>query len=131
MSDRCTGHCCRAFVLGCRSPEELATSEANFWRREGVCDIFGWVEADCVLHTAEDIGWWLPWMKHLGKFTENPTDCPGVEQSPTGYDYYTCTQLSDSGDCKVYKQRPHFCRSYGIECACRFPGCTWKGAKRK
>ena len=128
MSTRCTGHCCRAFILGAMTPEELAKLEANFWRREGVCDAFGWICGDRGLRTIEDIGWWLPWIKHLGKFDDNPTKTTS-KKTVDGHDYYTCTQLSAEGDCKAYEHRPHFCRSYGIECACTFPGCTWSGAR--
>lgn len=128
--DRCTGKCCQAFPLGIYSIEELQASYDGELRWT-LGEMFGWSGPRApypMPRIAEIIDWW-PWMIHLGRYHDHPTTGKPTPEGAT--DYFTCSKQDPStGDCTVYDARPHFCRSYGVTCACEHDGCTWSAAKK-
>jgi Fe-S-cluster containining protein len=119
LADRCNGLCCKAFVLGNYSHEELKFA---FEHRRSAGESVQVPQGIRWIKPLEIETWW-PWMIHLGKFEVHPTtgDSFGKE-----VDFYTCSQLQPNGDCAVYKNRPHFCQSYGTsQCACEHKDCAW------
>lgn len=65
---------------------------------------------------------WWPWMIFLGTFRSHPTT---GKEFQSAMDCFTCSQLLPNGDCAVYEDRPHFCKSYGVTIDCEHEGCTW------
>lgn len=136
MSDgaRCDGLCCRAFVLGNHGPEYLQRCYDSEIRRatEGLWD---WIPGRHVhpSRTVWEIETWWPWMIHLGKLDAHPVTGEANSQAKSGgLDYYACRQMDpDTGDCRAYESRPHFCRGYGQEYPCEHKGCKWQGAWNK
>ena len=123
--DRCTGQCCKAFFLGGYTQEEI----------QHAYDVDGvpWEDRPIIpkgirVVKPRGIKRWWPWMIHLGKFKHHPVtgkenNC-GKELS-----FFTCSKLQSNGDCGVYEDRPHFCRSYGITVECEHDNCNWSGRK--
>ena len=121
MGDRCTGDCCRAFVLSITHGELLRGYDS--WRAGG---------KDCIRHGGGKMG--IPSDAHivalmvrpLGEFTANPlTGTPFNRRKMV----YSCVHLGDNGDCGIYDRRPSLCRSFPGDCKCEYPGCTWDHAK--
>lgn len=91
---RCTGHCCRAFPLPL-TPEEIADPE------------------------------------HMARFIDGPQIAamvryigPAPPGSTGGHHSYSCTSLTDSGDCGIYEDRPVMCRDFPYGRTCTVDGCT-------
>lgn len=142
--DRCTGECCKAFVLNNYDREVLQqayddeirilTEGMWDWIRPNIQDIIN-PSTKAILYRWPQyridgiLDWW-PWMIYLGKFTKHPTT--GEENfHPRGLDFFTCSQLSQNGDCLVYDKRPDFCRVYGADYPCEHKNCNWKGVLHK
>lgn len=110
MSDRCTGHCCKAFTLR-YSPDELQ-EKFEEWvggKDNGVEDI--------------DVVW--PMTIYLGSSDVNPAT--GL-QHPETLHVYTCAHFED-GSCTIYDDRPNVCRRYPGGRKCHYKGCTWDDAR--
>lgn len=122
--DRCTGLCCKAFVLCDYTREEL----------QFAFDTVGIPTEEARLKLPKLLGFrmvyplgiekWWPWMIYLGRFDAHPTTGKKFN-APSGLDCFTCSQLMPNGDCAVYEDRPHFCKSYGVTFDCEHEGCTW------
>lgn len=127
---RCTGDCCRAFILNATHEELLAWAAGHIRRamverrplndheREQVAiarmvvplDVFSLDEAR---------------RKALGPDAlKLAQDLAGVQQ------HYTCKWFDDeSGNCTIYEHRPNMCRLYpdngfAAHGGCAFPNCT-------
>jgi Fe-S-cluster containining protein len=132
MKDRCDGTCCKAFVLGGYDRHELQRCYDNQFRlaTEGQTD---WVRPHEFWYASRNIDgileWW-PWVRYIGTFDVHPVT--GEKNASDGpKDFFTCIQLAENGDCKVYEDRPHFCKSYGVTIECEHENCRWKGAWHK
>ena len=108
---RCTGHCCKRFTLP-YSPEDI--------------------QAQAEAHERGDKSWLdSKGGKHM-KFN------PDIEQIANMIIYldrgekndlylYTCGNLDkETGNCKIYEDRPSMCREYPYGKKCNFKGCTMK-----
>lgn len=135
----CTGHCCRAFRIGGRSPEDLRL-EYEAWLRglesgDVSMDRTGGGQRrkrwDNELSVRHDIHLVFPMLIYLGRLRTNPL--PLVDEQPElpddhpGDHFYTCKHLEESGRCSVYEIRPMMCRAYGLGRDCEFKDCTWEG----
>jgi Fe-S-cluster containining protein len=126
MSDRCTGKCCKAFPLGYYTKEQIQFLYENTIKP--VLPLPPFPEGLNHFSRIEGIEEWWPWMIFIGRFSYHPTT--GVEsQDGKEHDYFTCSKLLPNGDCSVYEDRPHFCRSYGVEIRCEHPDCEWKSGR--
>lgn len=127
-TNRCCGTCCKAFVLGGYTREKVQRCYDNALRleTEGMTD---WVRPHVHWYPliVNGILRWWPWMEYLGHYRSHPIT-GRTNNEPNGLDYFTCNQLSPEGNCMVYDQRPHFCRSYGVDIQCEHTDCTWKDA---
>lgn len=78
-----TSRCCRVFYLN-RTPEQLID----------MCDN----------KTLEDWEVAEPMLRYLGsKFSTAAGEA---------VDFYTCVNVDPAGQCRIYEDRPHFCREY-------------------
>lgn len=134
--DRCTGHCCRSFLLRL-SPAELAQLRTD-------------------PHASDDERLIASMVIPLGKFHSNPTQLIKGESwaekalnlglksdehiksleeqmgsgdrwlsmSRLGDHYYACRYVLLNGDCSIYENRPQMCRSYPNGHECAFEECT-------
>ena len=97
MADRCTGRCCRDFIIR-RSPKELrrdADEATPRWKAEYT------KIADMVVH-----------LRATGRF--------GDEH------HYTCKHFdSETNNCTDYENRPEMCRNYPYGDPCGFEECEW------
>lgn len=110
MSDRCTGHCCKAFTLP-YSPDELQ-EKFEEWvggKDNGPRDI--------------DVVW--PMAIYLGPSHVNPAT--GL-QHPETFHVYTCEHF-EGGNCTIYEGRPNVCRRYPNGRKCYYKDCTWDAAR--
>lgn len=111
-------------------PEDLDKAYNNELRIMGLSDMFGWVPAKrfddgtvcgfTFWRRVQGIERWWPWLRFVGRMESNPRSGE-VYREPLPV--YTCIKHDpDTGDCTVYDQRPHFCRSYGrLEVPCDYP----------
>lgn len=136
MGDRCTGHCCEAFIIG--SPEQVKrrydaamSVPVNMRRRDDheTIQIYEMVE-------------------YLGQFTFNPvhpvTDITDYyertgqsqfkKNDPRFRDmghFHRCKNFDKvSRNCTIYETRPAMCSGYPDGRACTFVGCGSDEAKR-
>jgi Fe-S-cluster containining protein len=117
MSDRCTGGCCRAFVISGTYGEILrgydawlAGAKSSTRHGGGSMDII------------TDIHLLATMLRPLGLFTENPATGRKYDK-PTSL--YSCVHLGESGDCEIYDRRPGMCRNYPYGGKCEVRGCQW------
>ena len=108
MADRCTGHCCRNFVLPC-SPEEIEEYKTSpVPERRQI--------ARMVVYLGPVTGDFSP----PGAWRKNAVPTQGYQ--------YGCTLLDPvTGDCTIYDDRPPMCRVYPSNHrgdACVHRGCT-------
>lgn len=120
--DRCTGECCKAFVLNNYTKEELQYS----YDQLKLPLEMRWVDPPGRIVIPVEIKIWWPWMIYLGNYDKHPIT---GKEYPEGYDFFTCSQLLPNGDCAVYEQRPHFCRGYGVTIDCEHDCCTWHSGR--
>ena len=100
MADRCTGHCCRAFVL-------------HGWTYEKIQEAYtAWREQRSGATWPNDIWLIAPMIR------QNPVE---AGHDPT----FSCIHLQANGDCGIYNIRPQVCREYPNNRGCCFEGCTW------
>ena len=128
MTDRCTGHCCRAFILPL-SPAEVGRA------------------LEVHRHLVET-GEWKPWIddkgdsrSHVKEFDVigpmvEPIDPEGADiplhlrwALSNGYHLYRCKNLTASGDCGIYEARPGMCRDYPYGGPCKYATCTWDAGR--
>ena len=102
ITDRCTGHCCRRFVLP-YSYQEMQE------RKDTITD--GNVIADMIIALEED--------PRLVRRDGSP-----------GFPF-TCKHLQNNGDCAIYQTRPAMCRDYPYGRPCEWDECTWEQARRR
>lgn len=109
-SARCSGHCCRSFVLP-HSPNELREGFAH-WESIG-------------RPPGHDIEIITPMVVHLGLFDVSPTT--GLKLVEPSH-FYTCRHFeAATGDCGIYASRPRMCREYPYGDNCENPDCTMRG----
>lgn len=108
---RCTGHCCKAFILP-YGPEDLSiriTAGLDGSHPMGRVEDGEQIRDMVIFLGTTDQGW------------------PGANPALDGslHHYYTCKHHdAESGDCKIYDQRPGMCRRYPYGEPCKIPGCT-------
>jgi Fe-S-cluster containining protein len=113
---RCTGDCCKAFILNISYDAMWRSRQAKVRHEKYGTPL----PEDHVDY--QDVDIILPMVRYLGEFTINPI---------FGRDYgdpvslYTCKNLRANGDCKIYETRPEMCRTYPEGGLCIYPGCTW------
>lgn len=102
---RCTGHCCRAFILG----ENVTPVELGQKVREGVFSplMKRWVTTALV---------------YLGTHDHNPVS--GRYGRGALRHWYSCKKLSGAGGCMDYANRPWTCRDYPHGRTCKYEDCT-------
>lgn len=111
---RCSGHCCKAFVLNGHSLESLrAEAEAGH----------------------PDAAVWLPLVVPLGKHAAHPLGDEKIvgwsmtAPSETECEWFSCNALQPNGDCGVYgtDARPNCCSTWPYRGEpCVFVDCTWE-----
>ena len=109
---RCTGHCCRLFTIPA-SPEDLAEQEARhaaLARREAP-DGPAYTDGPQIAAMVTYVGW----------FDRSP-----VTGGPGGGHFYSCNNLGEDGNCRIYDERPSMCREYPYRELCQFQGCTMR-----
>lgn len=100
MADRCTGHCCRAFVL-----HGFTLNEFKERLADGLIKVKdGSFIADMLIELPQD-AW---------------------KQGPDGklWPRFTCRHLQPNGDCGAYEFRPQMCREYPYGSPCEYAECT-------
>lgn len=102
-ASRCTGHCCRCFVLPC-GPAELEAEKARVKDGEQI--------AAMVIYLGQHEVGWSP-------------EAPILDPAPEGHHYYTCKNFDvTTNNCRAYETRPAMCRDYPYGNPCRYQGCT-------
>lgn len=97
MADRCTGRCCRDFIIR-RSPEEIQEQA----------------------RTAEP-----RWKKEFTKIAEMVIPLPHRNGFYSEY-HYTCKHYdANTNNCMDYENRPEMCRNYPYGDPCGFDECEW------
>jgi len=111
---RCTGHCCRRFVLPLW-PDSLRRAYEE-WR----------AQAPPTVPPVADIHLIFPMVRYMGPTETDPHDGHPLDAPMPSY---TCVHLTPGGDCGIHEHRPQMCRDfpYGHTCPC--PGCTWDPAE--
>ncbi len=120
--NRCTGHCCRRFVLPF-SLEKMREKLKTLHEASSLSDL----QAAYIADLAQVIDMVIPLPEPT--FDEcRDLSAPGAEVSdPAGTAglWFTCRNLdTDTGDCNVYETRPKMCRDYPYGAQCTFKGCT-------
>ena len=126
MSDRCTGKCCQAFVLGGYTKEQIQYFYDNDEIEKE--DRPPLPEGLNYFRRIDGIKEWWPWMKYIGSFEEHPIT-KEKNASDKKLEFFNCTKLQPNGDCGVYDKRPHFCQSYGVDIDCEHKDCNWKSGR--
>lgn len=98
MSDRCTGHCCRAFTLP--YPYDVMQARAS------------------EIQDGEFIADMIRPLDHG----------PEWDPTRPGHWYTCRHLDTETGDCRAYEQRPWMCSEYPYGRQCEHPGCTWTNA---
>lgn len=103
MTDRCTGHCCRQFVLPLNQAEIDAYAAGNVPDDES--SDRGFMARNAVF---------LFWHNGSAYFT-----CRQLDKA--------------TGNCLAYERRPHTCRDYPLygrlDSGCSNKGCTWESGR--
>jgi Fe-S-cluster containining protein len=136
MGDRCTGHCCKEFVLSSsyenvrRSYEAhqrgedkylSVESEKEIAKAGGNYDVPSWMT-----YHSPDIATVFPMLVPLGIRTHDRET--GRELSRPS-EIFTCRHLQTNGDCGIYEKRPDMCSSYPGKYGCHFSECEWDAAR--
>jgi Fe-S-cluster containining protein len=98
---RCSGHCCRTFVL---SKDYFDVVAAPSLCEDGETVVSMLIPLIPML-SVRDADWWLA------------DNWPQMEYTCKHFDYF-------NNDCKIYEQRPMMCRGHGTKYTCRYDGCT-------
>ncbi len=108
---RCRGHCCRCFVLSI-TYEDLQKSVANV---EGATKFTDDIQIlDMLIPLGE-----ISAQEAFEKFGVSPVEgLASTEAKPR----FTCRHLLSNGDCGIYENSPHMCRSYP-KLACQYKEC--------
>ncbi len=105
MSSRCTGHCCRSFVLRYGADDRKIHSD---WIEE-------WLEEPNGMDddTVQVLSMVIPL-----------EECEDEEGEL--YNTFTCKNFDfERGQCLIYDTRPGMCRRYPAEAECDYEGCTF------
>ena len=95
---RCGGACCECFTLPL-SPSALATEAAKAKR-----GLSTW---------GAEIAQVAEMVVLIGEFAENPAFHDGVAPDDAEMAWwYTCSNLTHGGECRIYAERPPMCRDY-------------------
>ena len=105
MTCRCTGHCCRVFVLP-YAPDEI-------WDKQDTLRD-GRIIADMVIY--------LGYEPHRDIFIRHGLT-PHKYYDDDPRHWYTCRHYKD-GDCTIYAQRPTMCRAFPYGKDCEYSDCT-------
>lgn len=103
---RCTGHCCRAFILG----DNLTPVKLGQMVRER--------KLDKLTHR-----WVTQALVYLGHHDHNPNSGRPTDSGNKGH-WYACRRLTDAGNCGDYVNRPWTCVDYPHGRQCDYTGCT-------
>jgi len=132
MGDRCTGHCCKAFVMSASYEDMRRSYEAKMSGQDSFFDTRSDDTAVPIDRYArghyKDIEIVFPMLVQLGIHMRHPLpDGPPIDHPMA---FYTCKNLQANGDCGIYASRPDVCSDYPGRTACQFKGCTWDAARR-
>ena len=126
--NRCTGQCCRDFVLP-YSPAELrqrARAHARF-QRTGKWPGPASNKSPLLVRvgpTDVQVLTMVRWLGFTNKLDPATTqDGQTVTTSGKPVHRYTCKNF-DGTNCMIYDTRPRMCRVYGVENTCEHKGCT-------
>jgi Fe-S-cluster containining protein len=118
VEGRCSGQCCKIFNLCGLTMKELQEriDEGNVKDGEVIKDMLIELTIEQKMERRE-----------LYCNNANIVDDEVLKNTS----YFTCKHLSENGDCSIYENRPHLCRSYPYcrEGRCEFKGCTLKVKK--
>ncbi len=109
MSSRCTGHCCRSFVLRYGADDRKIHSD---W-------IEGWLEEPDSMgdDTVQVLSMVIPLDEH-------------EDEEGELYSTFTCKNFDvEEQRCLIYSTRPRMCRRFGSEVECNYEGCTFLCSK--
>jgi len=141
---RCTGHCCRRFVLGGDpAPAQLRLLAVRMARYLTRAAAFGPPESVEGETGARDILQIASMVRPLGPSFER-TDAADLAPCAKGMrsrweaargrplplvvwtrHWYTCRHWDEAtGDCGIYETRPLMCRNHGVTYRCDTPQCT-------
>lgn len=114
MGKRCSGHCCREFVL---AGVGHTVKEIRRFLRERAAD--GNVIADMLVP-----------LRAIASGTVLPTG-KSADGVPSGGGWvFTCRHFNTtSNDCEIYRSRPAMCRDYPYASSCSLDGCTWNDGR--
>ncbi len=103
-SHRCTGHCCREFVLH-SGDDKISDTDRKRWLAEG----------GLIPEVQQIMEMVIPVYEH-------------VDENGEGfYTTFTCRNFDfENGQCLIYEDRPKMCRRFGTEeVTCNYEGCTY------
>lgn len=112
MEDRCRGHCCRCFTISAPFEEIKKSLRPSSIR---------------VFPDAHQV---TEMLIPLGVMSNREvTEKYGINSDlllkhpEKTQERFTCKNLAENGDCRIYESRPHMCRSYGEEKPCEYHEC--------
>lgn len=115
---RCTGSCCRCFVLSTPMQRLYTGAENDQAKREGR-PTNPWAPR---IYDAEFVA---DMLIYLGRGATPPVALAArapLDGQP--HEWFTCRHLSPAGDCTAYESRPKLCRDYGVQHVCEHNNCT-------
>ena len=114
---RCSGHCCKAFILPWLSPDEIK-NEKKFYHR----DAEGLKILNMIIYLGND-------PINFPQAARKVIPIGNFKPTPNAH-YYTCKHHCNiTGNCLIYNDRPKMCRTFpdqetNWKGACGFRGCT-------
>lgn len=123
FSKRCTGHCCKSFILPWISPDTFERERLKYKDNEDISKIF-----DMVIYLGND-------PNQLPEIAKKIIPIDNLKNyNPDAYKkshYYTCKWHDTlTGNCTNYENRPNMCRIFpdiadtNLNGSCEFNGCT-------
>lgn len=146
MGNRCTGHCCKAFVLNISYEDLRRAHEAHLRGEDRYMQVadeetIAKMDPGSVDDTnrycwqrplPQDVAIVYPMIIPLGEHMNHPISGKPVSMSGKPTHLYTCKNLQSNGDCGIYEARPRLCRDYPYAGdVCGYDGCTWDDAQRR
>ena len=113
MSNRCTGHCCKAF--------QISAGLDEIKRRAPNLDDGAFIVDMLIPLYSGPLGEMPPELRAI-------TDIPDDGAPDAMRHVYTCRHF-DGAQCQSYESRPAMCRRYPYERKCEFKGCEWAAAR--
>lgn len=115
METRCTGHCCKRFVLSVTYEELEQSAEAERAGATHWTDKLG-KERSLLAQGAQVFDMVI-------KLEQNEND--KLHISPEHMQRYSCKNLDTDNNCTIYETRPNLCKTHGQEDgSCTYAGCT-------